>query len=246
MTGFLQRLAEQAIGVSHPARAVSAAPFAPAPGLADESPHAPDHAVTLNGSLDVQAYPPAATTLAESQRDRTATPTFDRRLDATAADVDQGATPRKMVRKFAAPSEPGESQDDRAAREMPLPIMPLADGKARQQSFDADLGFGSSFQPPDETPAGQSTLPRLAQAAMTRVKPLLPLVREAGRPASSVDHRGRAGSGMVEETTEVHVSIGRIEVTAVHEPAPPKPAAPRRNAPMSLDDYLAKRHGGRP
>ena len=43
------------------------------------------------------------------------------------------------------------------------------------------------------------------------------------------------------EATEVHVSIGRIEITAVQAPAPPnrKPVAGRK--PLSLDDYLARR-----
>lgn len=43
------------------------------------------------------------------------------------------------------------------------------------------------------------------------------------------------------EPTEVHVSIGRIEVTAVQAPAPTRRVpAPERKA-MSLDEYLAKR-----
>ena len=43
------------------------------------------------------------------------------------------------------------------------------------------------------------------------------------------------------EPTEVHVSIGRIEVTAVQAPTPSRrvPASERKS--MSLDDYLAKR-----
>jgi hypothetical protein len=48
-----------------------------------------------------------------------------------------------------------------------------------------------------------------------------------------------------EETTEVHVSIGRIEVTAVHETPPPRLPPPRAAKPMSLDEYLARRRGGR-
>jgi hypothetical protein len=48
------------------------------------------------------------------------------------------------------------------------------------------------------------------------------------------------------DATEVHVSIGRIEVTAVHEASPP----PRRAVPvkksMPLNEYLAQRHRGRP
>jgi hypothetical protein len=63
---------------------------------------------------------------------------------------------------------------------------------------------------------------------------------------AALDRPNATHTGAVEETTEVHVHIGRIEVTAMHEPAPAKPAAARRPAPMSLDDYLAKRHGGRP
>jgi hypothetical protein len=43
------------------------------------------------------------------------------------------------------------------------------------------------------------------------------------------------------EPSEVHIHIGRIEVSAVHEAAPPRrPPAPRP-LPMSLDAYLAKR-----
>lgn len=44
----------------------------------------------------------------------------------------------------------------------------------------------------------------------------------------------------------VKVTIGRIEVKAVREPAPPQAAAPPTRAPvLSLDDYLAQRDGGR-
>lgn len=44
---------------------------------------------------------------------------------------------------------------------------------------------------------------------------------------------------------EVHVTIGRIEVTAVHAPPSPKRVPAPGKKPMSLDDYLAKRNGGR-
>jgi hypothetical protein len=41
----------------------------------------------------------------------------------------------------------------------------------------------------------------------------------------------------------VQVTIGRIEVTALVQAAPPKRAAPARKPNLSLDDYLARRHG---
>jgi len=47
------------------------------------------------------------------------------------------------------------------------------------------------------------------------------------------------------DKTEVHVSIGRIEVTAMPAPAPVKRAAPSRGKTMSLDEYLRQRQQGR-
>ena len=44
------------------------------------------------------------------------------------------------------------------------------------------------------------------------------------------------------DTNEVHVTIGRIEITAVHSSQPSKPAPSPANKPMSLDEYLAKRN----
>ncbi|MDB6084919.1 MAG: hypothetical protein JWN43_2800 [Gammaproteobacteria bacterium] len=43
------------------------------------------------------------------------------------------------------------------------------------------------------------------------------------------------------QETEVHIHIGRIDVEAVHEAAPPRRTPPKTTSPMSLDSYLAKR-----
>lgn len=43
------------------------------------------------------------------------------------------------------------------------------------------------------------------------------------------------------EPAEVHVHIGRIEVTAIAQPRPPRHAARERAQPLSLDAYLARR-----
>jgi hypothetical protein len=109
----------------------------------------------------------------------------------------------------------------------------------------------SPFNSPPEMSAGQPESLLTARSTPARIEPLLPLAkpeRSFSIPSVSTNlaNQTHDADGMIEEATEVHVSIGRIEVTAVHEPAPAKPAAPRRTAPMSLDDYLAKRHGGRP
>jgi hypothetical protein len=45
---------------------------------------------------------------------------------------------------------------------------------------------------------------------------------------------------------EIHVHIGRIEVTALREVAPAKPPTRTPQSSLSLDDYLARRKGERP
>ncbi len=55
----------------------------------------------------------------------------------------------------------------------------------------------------------------------------------------------RAAMQTETEPTEVHVHIGRVEVTAVPESSPTRPARRPRREPMSLDDYLAQRQRGR-
>jgi hypothetical protein len=78
--------------------------------------------------------------------------------------------------------------------------------------------------------------------------PLLPLKNTAhpsalnpGAVAQRGEPRGAAWQSQVEETTEVHVRIGRIEVTAVHEAPPPKRQTQATAKPMTLDEYLARR-----
>jgi hypothetical protein len=44
-----------------------------------------------------------------------------------------------------------------------------------------------------------------------------------------------------EQATEVHVHIGRIDVTAVHDAAQPRRKSPAKAQPTSLDAYFAKR-----
>ena len=90
--------------------------------------------------------------------------------------------------------------------------------------------------------------PTLSDSDSSTPPPLFPLQNMAhpsalnsGAFAQSGDPRGAAWQSQVEETTEVHVSIGRIEITAVHETPPPKRQVPAAAKPMTLDEYLARR-----
>jgi hypothetical protein len=71
-----------------------------------------------------------------------------------------------------------------------------------------------------------------AVSSTNRAKP----TSTSGRPPA------RTSPSQTAAADEIHIHIGRIEVTAVHEP--PTPAShrkPKGREPMSLDDYLAKR-----
>jgi hypothetical protein len=89
---------------------------------------------------------------------------------------------------------------------------------------------------------GQASLPQ----------PLLnttyPPPRQEEKPGSPAAYpAGVSRSSQPKETTvnEVHVHIGRIEVTAMHDsPAPKRSTPATRRQPMSLEDYLNKRKGG--
>lgn len=89
----------------------------------------------------------------------------------------------------------------------------------------------------------QSASPRLPAPLLAASRP--PLSPESARPAPPPPGSPQTARASLPEPNEVHVHIGRIEVTAVHESQPPKrAAAPPRRQPLSLDDYLAKRRGG--
>ena len=64
-------------------------------------------------------------------------------------------------------------------------------------------------------------------------------IAAAGQPAWSAHAAPRAAKA--DEPSEVHVHIGRIDVSAVHEPATPRRRAAVAAAPMSLDTYFTKR-----
>ena len=72
--------------------------------------------------------------------------------------------------------------------------------------------------------------------------PMAAQARTIGVPATAFAPRtARAGNGPDDAPHEVHIHIGRIEVTAVAEP-PAKRPKPKAAPPLqSLDAYLAAR-----
>jgi hypothetical protein len=92
-------------------------------------------------------------------------------------------------------------------------------------------------------PAPQPPATRLAKQPLRAQSPAAP-GWTVSTPARSERRAEVRTEHAVDEPTTVHVTIGRIEIAAIHPPSPAtQPArAPLPGAkPMSLDDYLARR-----
>ena len=73
--------------------------------------------------------------------------------------------------------------------------------------------------------------------------PLLPASPPGAAPAPAASASASASALPTREPDEVHIHIGRIEVTAIQESRPASKPSRKGAAPLSLDDYLARRKG---
>ena len=93
--------------------------------------------------------------------------------------------------------------------------------------------------------APQTTQKADSPSQLTSSKPATliprPIASHIRQPASRESQQAVA----TESAPEIHITIGRLEVNPPARPAPLPPPRPRGPAPLSLSDYLARRHGGR-
>ncbi|MDC7824840.1 hypothetical protein PQS90_06750 [Pseudomonas sp. BLCC-B13] len=73
--------------------------------------------------------------------------------------------------------------------------------------------------------------------------PLLPASPPGASPAPAASASASASALPAREPDEVHIHIGRIEVTAIQESRPASKPSRKGAAALSLDDYLARRKG---
>lgn len=248
MSGFLRRLARQAMGTGGSVRSAARLPYAPPPPLAEQA-----------GEAARSSPPPLTRPAAPAQREPAGEPVP--RPAAGAGEADAPAREAEELRpappqrqgpiRAPAPElagEPGQGDDG----DTPRPV------EARRARRSRDIAITGVALEPAPQDAGNDRIDGPAPgdgqafpvAGLHLADPLLPPQR-ARRPGSRGTGvpapRAAIGSprqASVEETTEVHVSIGRIEVTAVHEAPPAKPPPPRRAGPMTLAEYLARRQRG--
>jgi hypothetical protein len=229
MTGFLHRLAARAAGQARSVRSAARLPYMAPPAL---------------------TMPAAEIGLPE--------PSLDRSLgEMLRRNAVQDSIPRRH--------EPGSSAFDveRPLREAPPPDAPIVALRPaiafdpEQSALQRDETDARSVLRPGPTPQNNKSGDVDVLGAQEIygsspvvhfTEPLLPMPRFAPRDGTDTRIAERRISGRQAasaEATEVHVSIGRIEVIAVHEA--PRPRPPQRGPvkPMSLEEYLARRRGGR-
>ncbi|MGK2914864.1 MAG: hypothetical protein ACSLE5_10530 [Porticoccaceae bacterium] len=120
----------------------------------------------------------------------------------------------------------------------------------RGDEWGGDTGAQGAVRAADTSPpvtlAGHDEfrlLPPVSAHAPNAARSAMPATMPVRDPARATDPYvgGRRDAPAASETTEIHVSIGRIEVTAVSAPDPPKHKPAAGPKAMSLDDYLSKR-----
>jgi hypothetical protein len=229
MKGLLQRLARRAAGQPAAIRSVVSLPYAAAPAL-----QLPE--TTLSFSED-----PGEPSLPEQR--------LQSKPSDTAAPVMRA--PRRAV---DAENLLPEAQGPVAANNPPDPA-------ARQQNPSISEHMGerpeADFSSVEASPPVRLDVPELVTSEPTPstthvvitpprtfARPLLPLrpTEQFLDPPTGVRDRLQT-SQTVEDSIEVQISIGRIDVTAVQSAAQLKKTVAPTEKPMSLNDYLARRGG---
>ena len=240
MTGLLHRLAARANGTAWTVRSDARLPFGadhllPEGGAAQDVQGVQNPAAAATATAGMEA--PMETAPPALQRTKTRSPA----VPATAAAV----PPRPSL-----PQHPVQTLDPQPA----TPPVLLASVPAQAAPANA-LAVGSAAEAKETARAAP------AQAAATTHSALqTPAVRHSdwntvsdnavqpnasgmGTPQqlSALRAMGAAQQNPSSQDTEVHIHIGRIDVTAVHEKPQPKPRTRERTQPVSLYAYLAAR-----
>jgi hypothetical protein len=246
MTGLLHRLAARAAGTTMAVRSDARLPFGgiePGPGTAA--------AVVEPSSVFAT---PAAMPIAPAPLDGS-------RVDPRMPNAAAGTPPPQAPRADPAPSvaahpgrDPRASFPDAAPRTVteavPPPMVEMVIDHGRASRSRAESAAESAHR--SAAPLALDAAGRPGAALVVRDPPLLiPLavsdrapVPTAVAPAAIPTALGAAQNAARAEPGDVHIHIGRVEVTAVHEaPAPRRRPVPAPS-PMSLDAYFARRGRG--
>lgn len=227
MSGLFRRLAERANGQRSPVLHATVLPVTPIAGdwLPEVDP--------LPWSAPVTSAPPASQTTAVHPPAHVVTPTahVNAHEQATALVPSPRAYPRETASRPVTPA-PGTPTCDPTPQAQPQP-----DPMTPVPVMTAVMHTSPSPEIERPAPAPTCDAPRLPT-------PLLACRSSSGDQPPPVTPFNPPSAPPVAD--EIHVHIGRIEVTALHEALPAKQQIRTPQPSLSLDDYLARRKGERP
>lgn len=227
MAGYFLRLAEAVLSPAPGLRPLAAATASPSPLVVEDEAMALPAPDLANGMAPASAGPKPA----PDPRDASE-PGSELRVAPV-------AEPSHAVRSREEASRPTTTAPARSA---PIPLSAKeADPSMRTAPSAIPLGHGDTPEPAPftaapplkalaRTPAADSQRPRQAATDPRPVR---------ARPA----REPRADRAPVAAAPEVHIHIGRIELTAVAPPKQERKETASARKPLSLDEYLRHRDG---
>jgi hypothetical protein len=225
MSGYLMRIAQRALNQAPAVHANASLPFvvAPEPMAAEAFPQdadagrAPEHADPLRVRVVPEASMDEAHPPARSEISGQA-------IQVTVPPAPTRGHPPPSVEPLPArtrnggnPGEPSRHAD--VVRSSPIATRPMVD---------------------ERMPARTPMPPAAAPVLHSRTEP----ASARGVPAAAARPNDRLSSARDAPAPDVHIHIGRIELTALPEPAAPRRPSKAAKTPMSLDEYLKRRGGG--
>jgi hypothetical protein len=245
MTGYLRRLALGMRDGTPNIRPMRGSLFAPDPPLASEDFQLEQETLAPSSATPhVDAHGPQATPLPAREAPRPASTAASRRPSSPTAALEALAlwmeTPSSQPRE--APSGAGPQRQEHAVQQVETPRARAEDGEAPRSRPIVSVAARSSSDAAQLAPAppqaslcnpGPNPNPKSNPKSNPKPNPL---------PAASRPERQLAIAGRSREAPpdEVHIHIGRIEVTAVQ---PPRPAPPPQHDATLLEEYVKRRDG---
>lgn len=228
MEGYFHQLAERALRPTSAVHSIAALPYSRAP----EPP--PDR---------LQAAPPfeAAPRIHASEA-----PDASRTRGRTASEASH-VTPildvevieeTLQTKQHEAESHPATLAETRPFRDRALQPEPLHEAGERppRPRLPIHVPIVSTVAGAEERPVKEPVL-ESERASKRRPAPVAPLRAAPTGRQTTATSTSRAAR---DSAPEVHIHIGRIELTAVPAPATPRRERPAERKPMSLDEYLGR------
>ena len=260
MNGLLHRVAARAAGTSVPVRADARLPYAVgASGWGEAGEAEADPRATASASSALPAAPVPSPFHPATLQEEPVEP--GALVDAMRARSLSVAAPiLTAVERDALPATAGVSNDSGTKMSVhgvfgelaPIdevrawsPPMHLLPSMSPTASVSVEARPSAQLSPHEAAasarPATHFDDPAPLMPRTARPAPLAPVAQPSARRFLPSQGASSANAANGDDSTEVHIHIGRIDVTAVQEAPSPRRRAAAAPPPMSLEGYLAQR-----